>query len=272
MRRRIATAIAVVVCASSACAQFSGYAEVLGSGSNAIVQLNLYERHGTGAEFPDDCVIQEVRAGSQNGPIVWQATLCNDVPVAVAPYGQATGTWNLETTSGSSVEDGHYYLMVRGRQIAAGADTNEQWFPVTVARRATFPSLVGNPIISEGVPQAYAVSSPLHAGMPYIAAVSLSTQSGFDLFGGYVHIGLDVDQFFLNSVTSPNAAPYSQFQGTLDAGGNAAFSFTVPTGLPPSLHHLNVHVQVLIWDGSGANALPPVATNVSSGVLFLPQP
>lgn len=274
MRRGILTACAVAVLAVGASAQFSGWAQVVGQGVDATVRLNLYERYGTGLELANDCVIQEVRAGTQQGVTVWQAIYCSDVVIPIGPYGSIAGTWNLRDSSGRRVPDGAYFLRVSSRQAGVPALT-DQWFGVTVDRKGRLPALVQDPQIFEGIPHMMIIYAPAYAGATYYAALSLSTDTGFDIFGGYLHAALDMDSLFNASLLSPNTGPFMLLQGGLDANGLAGLGFTVPTGLPPSFHHLNIHVQALLvgdQEPGPERGLPPALTNVASGVLFLPTP
>jgi hypothetical protein len=104
------------------------------------------------------------------------------------------------------------------------------------------------------------VTFSLDLGVPYAGAIfatvgSLAgTSPGITVVPGVV-VPLVFDSWLAGMITTPNAPPYANSIGVLDAQGIGRTTITVPMGLPPSL------VGTMIWHASLAVGSPWVASN-----------
>lgn len=83
---------------------------------------------------------------------------------------------------------------------------------------------------------------------------------GLDLGGG-VLLPLNYDAYFLRTVQKPNQSPLSSSLGTLDAGGEASASFSLPPGADPSLagiefSHAFAALDAQLVAAFASNAMP----------------
>jgi len=90
-----------------------------------------------------------------------------------------------------------------------------------------------------------------HAGNTYFTLGTLTgTSPGLSLASGW-NIPLNLDFYFLFTLTSGNSPVLSDFSGTLDANGQAAPQFNVPAGiLTPVAVGLTLHHAAVIRQGS----------------------
>ncbi|MAE63680.1 MAG: hypothetical protein CMJ18_05360 [Phycisphaeraceae bacterium] len=245
---------------SAAPAQFAGFVDPPIIAPTATANLNLHEATGNGTLFMDDCLINEVRVGGQNGPVVWTAIACNDVIIPVGSDEDLSVPWTPQNQSGGALPDGQYYLGVRSRSIATGV-VSQQWFAVTLSSQSLSPRLQAWPYVFAGVPTVVALDAPGYAGTSYVAAASFSTDTGIDVAGPGLHLALDPDPLFLFTLSEAGSALTTGFQGDVGSTGAGTMTFTVPQ-LPPEIQDLNLHVQALIGDPSDATQW--VTTNVVS--------
>jgi len=94
------------------------------------------------------------------------------------------------------------------------------------------------------------------AGQGYLLLGSLSGTTGFPY--GALHIPLDPDPYFIQTLTRPNSFPLSGSAGTLDPAGLATASCTLPP-LPPELAGFVLyHAFVVLGPGGVVDVSNPL--------------
>ncbi|MCB9883199.1 MAG: hypothetical protein H6834_15530 [Planctomycetes bacterium] len=89
--------------------------------------------------------------------------------------------------------------------------------------------------------------TPTHAGLTYLILGSFSgTSPGFPLFTET--LPLNVDGYFIYTLTSPNTAPLNGSLGVLDPFANASASFTLLPNSPPILVGAHIDHAAVILD------------------------
>lgn len=154
-----------------------------------------------------------------------------------------TDTFQVQETSTS------YHL------ISRGADGLDYYLELPRVELPPSPSLHGSPaslsLATGGTQDLCLTAGVVHAGDLYLTLGSSSGTAPGVLVDGHV-LPLNVDSYFLSTLTKPNGPVLSQSFGFLDAKGMAKPSFHLPAGLPPALAGLVVHHAAAILDlGTG---------------------
>lgn len=228
----------------------------------APVTLTLTEYQGKECTFLDGCIVKEARVGRPDGPTVWVATLCPDILVPVPPHGSITTTWIPADNEGNVLPPETYWLRVSYWEMEFGM--RHQWYPVTWMANLSQAMLIRWSGAVIGQPAVMSLRATMFDASPYVVAASTTTDTGFPLFGGYLHAGLDRDALFGVSFPNPDPALFSNFQGTLDTAGYAA-GITVHIPAIPELAGHGFSVQALVWTpvpSGGQRHRPPELSNV----------
>ena len=94
--------------------------------------VEIFEKGGLAVEFPDDCIIDQVRIDSVAGPVVWEPQYCNDLPVLLAPLGMITAEWLPVDGAGVPLAAGLYWLRVSYKLVGTPG-LLEAWTAITHA-------------------------------------------------------------------------------------------------------------------------------------------
>ncbi len=87
-----------------------------------------------------------------------------------------------------------------------------------------------------------------HAGRIYQVAGSFGTSPGFNL--GFVHVPLNVDEWFELSLLAANTSVYQNSAGTLDSNGSAQAAIVVPALNDPGLIGLVLYHAYAVFDST----------------------
>lgn len=118
--------------------------------------------------------------------------------------------------------------------------------------RQALPPLAASPAalsLQAGGVQSFQLNAPVqHALMPYIVLGSTAGTSPGLPFGTHV-LPLNVDPYFMWTLSNPNLFPLGNTFGVLDATGRATASFTLVPGSPPQwagayIHHAYAVLQM----------------------------
>lgn len=206
------------------------------------VTLTITNGSGAMINLPSSCAASSVHSGGPNGPIV-SGFFCLTVITPLAPCATRSQTF----TPSPALPAGTYWFRVDYFQpLAPGLST--EWFcfdyvqPPTQRLGATTPARIGQSLLMN-------IGSPNTPSVPYIAAASLTTNVGLPILPG-VSLCLDPDFLFNLSFPSPDPILFANFQGTLDASGNA-LNLTVNIPNLPVLLCRPLHVQAAILSTSG---------------------
>lgn len=225
-------------------------------------QIVLSDPSGSGAVFLDDCLINQARAGSQDGPLVWQPAFCNDVLIHLAPFGKLETTWSAFDSAGLPLESGSYWL--RTSYVVGDSGLQHQWFEVEHV--ALSPVLRPWNAAMVGAAFNLRLHAPQWAGLPYVAAASLGTGSGPQDGSALL---LEQDALFLLSLSEPSGPLFQGFQGNLDDFGSAnGLSIALPA--VPALAGVSFHLQAATGL-PGTTTLPLRFSNLLT-VTIAPEP
>ncbi|MEQ8765038.1 MAG: hypothetical protein RL885_13985 [Planctomycetota bacterium] len=122
--------------------------------------------------------------------------------------------------------------------------------------------VVGPPAL--GASFQLALDLPSGAGLTYLVVGSLQTSPGIPLPDGR-HLDLANDVLLASTLAFPNSGPYFfNFQGTLDAAGQATATVAIPND--PRLSGLNAYFAVITLD-SGSPGLFSALRHVTESIL-----
>jgi hypothetical protein len=93
--------------------------------------------------------------------------------------------------------------------------------------------------------------------------IVLGSAAGTSPGGSYdgLHVPLEVDSYFMASLTQPNVGPFGDTLGNLDGNGDAIARIQLPAGLNPALAGLTLHHAAIVFEVGTAKAIavtPPV--------------
>ena len=197
------------------------------------------------------CGINEIRAGSPTGPIVWQPFICPLILLFVAPGATLNRTWNQLGSNGLQVPAGDYFVRFNYWDQTSTLLTS-RFFPFRIedplAPIGPTLSTLGDP--TTGNLWSLQISDPPNPGAIYYMACSLTTDVGWTV-NPNLHVALDQDALW--NLTYPTADPsiFLSFAGALDGSGlTTSPAVLVPS--VPALVGLPLSVQGLVLNGAGA--------------------
>ena len=204
------------------------------------------------------CGINEIRMGSPTGPIVWQPFICPFLLILVGPGSSSYVSHPGTTAGGAAFAPGTYYAVINWNSGGAAQPSGVFPFRLDDPMAPPLPVLSSAGGLAGGQTTAFTLTSPADPGGFYIAAASMTTNTGWFLPGGE-HVALDSgDPIFALSYPTPLPNVFGGFSGSLDASGStSAISISVPAsvvavGTPGA-------IQAAIIDATGniklANAL-----------------
>lgn len=204
-------------------------------------------------DFPG-CLFSSVHSAGPGGPVLLGTPCPTPVPTQVQMCGVIDATW----TPPASLGTGTFWLRCDYTDLTTG---------VLLTRWADFrieqpqDAVLNQTVQSElgAVWSLDLLAAPL-AGAPYIAAASLTTDVAQGSPAGLV--SLDADFLFALSFPTPLPSLFTNFQGTLDATGQATLLANIPNLL--AYECVGVHVQAIILPAQG----PPVLSNCVDSVLL----
>lgn len=241
-------ALAAAAGAQNVCAIVSP--NVVPPGVATPLTVTVQDATGAGYQYAANCVTTSIHTGSPTGPAVpLFLSICGTTFVTVAPYGSASKTYNLPATLAA----GHYFVRIRYRLVGTTTLILE-YVPFQVAP-AGDPLLTATTIAQVGQTLSMNLAAPAFPGEIYVAAASLTTNTGIPAGPG-VQVALDADPVFFLSFPVPLAGVFTNFQNVLDPAGNASgINVTFPND--PLLAYLPFHVQAAVVPAAGS----PVLTN-----------
>lgn len=197
--------------------------------------------------FTDSCTVKEVRSGTPTGPTVF-SPICLLIITNVPPSGTIGGGWNQTNNNGVQVPEGTYWMKVR---YQLNNTFFSEWFSVDITSDPNFPTLGVSPGSGAaiGQPLSLDLNAPNAANNLYIAAASLTTNSGQSLPTLFIH--LDNDFLFNLSITDPTNPLFNNLQGALDPTGAASgIGINIPN--LSALQDMPLHFQAVVVDNTGA--------------------
>lgn len=178
------------------------------------------------------CGINEIRMGSPTGPIVWQPFICPFLLILVGPGSSSYVSHSGTSAGGAAFAPGTYYAIINWN--ASGTTQPSGVFPFRVddPMAPPIPVLSSAGGLTGGQTTTFTLSSPADPGGFYIAAASMTTNTGWFLPGGD-HVALDInDPIFALSYPSPFPNIFGGFSGSLNTSGTAStISISVPAGV-----------------------------------------
>lgn len=210
------------------------------------------------------CLVTEIRQGTPTGPTV-RFFPCTFLGVAIPQCGPGavprTLSWN-QTGAGAfagQVPPGDYYFSLSVTNGLFGPVT-QQSISVRIDATPPLPSLVQTMPATVGGIAFFQLTAAARPFDGYLTALSLSTNTGFQIPGG-PFIGLDYDPLFELSFTGQLPTLLVDFTGSLDGAGQAS---TIAIVLPndPIIQCLPLFMQSVVFPIT--TALPLEATNVAS--------
>lgn len=215
------------------------------------ITIAITEANGTGATLPSSCAFQSIHSGSPTGPVVF-APICLLVLTPIAPWGTASQIWTQMNSSGVQVPPGTYWFEVRTLDTGASNPVSD-FFCVTIQGTQMDPSLTAGGPAQRGQALPLSISAPNFSNGVYVAAASLTTNTGQTL--GPLSPCLDPDPLFALSFPVPDPVLFTGFQGPLDAQGSASgLAVNIPD--VPALQCKGLHVQAAVLDPTTS---PPAA-------------
>ena len=204
------------------------------------------------------CGINEIRMGSPTGPIVWQPFICPFLLILVGPGSSSYASHPGTSAGGAAFAPGPYYAIINWNSGGVAQPSGAFPFRVDDPTAPPLPVLSSAGGLAGGQTTTLTLTSPADPGGFYIAAASMTTNTGWFLPGGG-HVALDLgDPIFSLSYPTPLPNVFGGFSGSLDASGStSAISISVPAsvvavGTPGA-------IQAAIIDATGniklANAL-----------------
>lgn len=132
-------------------------------------------------------------------------------------------------------------------------------------------NLVGSPTslsVAAGGSQTLNINlGTAHALELYLMLGNFSgTAPGTPAGNGFL-LPLNVDSYFLQTLSAPNTPPLSGSFGSLDAQGRASATFTLPAGLTPAIVGLTVNHAAVSFTVGGSGATVTAATDAASLTL-----
>lgn len=174
---------------------------------------------------------------------------CTFLGLTVPPCGSTSPLmwqWNQNTTSGAAVPGTTYWFDIQYVVGGPFGPTTSEWYCVTIDDPANpVPALTAANTPVAGSQFMMTLDSPNDAGATYIAAISGTSNTGQTVLPGVTSC-LDADALFAVSFPAQPSL-FSNFNGNLDASGNA----TLGINIPPGLSCLQAHVQALIFGATG---------------------
>jgi hypothetical protein len=248
----VASIFAPPIVAQSICAVIDPNPAAPGS----PVTITVIDASGLGFSHAVGCVATTIHSGMPNGPIL---------TLPYAPCGPgfsfvpATGNATKTETLPASLAPGLYYWKV---ETAPGTSTTlgTEWIPFTTSTFAD-PLLFPQALPQVGQPFVMDLAWIFGAFQPYIAAASLTTNSGIN--AGSLFVSLDPDVLFFLSFPVPDPLLFANFQGTLGISGTA-FGLVINIPPIPALANLPLHVQAAIGQSPG---LPTRLSNVVNACI-----
>ncbi len=207
--------------------------------NGGVVTLTI--KAGAGAiNLPNSAGYWAVHMDTPTGPIV-PGNMSLPVIVTVPAFGTYTTQWQapLLLTSAPAT----FFIEVRAWNANYSAQTTD-FFPVTVNQPEAvlfelYPAL-------QGQPWQLALGAPTHPAAPYIAAISMTTNTGITAPGG-AHIALDADPLFALSFPQPMPGLFIGMQGVLDfMGASPPIVTLIP--IVPALASMPLHIQAAVLD------------------------
>jgi hypothetical protein len=206
-----------------------------------------------GLYTPTACWVPVMRAGTPTGQVLF-ALPCAYVATAIPPCGSTTAprsfTWN-QNAFGSQAAPGDYWFEIDTTTSPVGPVSTE-WHCVTIVGATPRPTLSTPGNATWGSPFGLGLAAPGHAGEFYAVALSGTTNTGLAL-NPNLFLCLDTDAIFNLTFPSPDPTTFVNFQGNLDAQGNAAgITILIP---PLNLGCFPLHAQAGLIGTSGAITL-----------------
>lgn len=196
----------------------------------------VFEATLPGSSLQSAC-LYDVRMGSPTGPNVLGPTFCILIIPPVGPGSPYTimhpGTTNSQP-GGPPFAPGTYYVVMG-------------WYPPTGPQQtAVFPFRIDDPAapplpvlssaggLAGGTTTTFTLACPTEPGAFYVAAASMTTNTGWFLPGGGAHVALDMDSVFALSYPLAYPGVFNGFSGNLDSSGSTSgISISVPPGFVP---------------------------------------
>ena len=234
-----------------------GDEDVVAVGSGGFNNLVWFENLGAGSFNPFHPIEPENSPQIIFGHRVFAADLDGDgdADVLTASKGDDKISWYENNVTDDCNANG----VADFKDLAAGtsADCNENGIPDSCdILSSPFADIDGDGVLDDclapalvadlyeislaiGGSQTMTLTAP-NAGDLYLLLGSVSGTSPGIASGGFV-LPLNVDSYLLRTLNAPNSPPLANSLGTLDSGGEATATFSLPLGLDPGLVSLVVH-------------------------------
>lgn len=204
-------------------------------------------------QLPSSCAYTNIRAISPAGPPMPLGFFCLTVITPLNP-----GQSKNQTISTAGYGPGTYWVEVQ--YFGAGPGIASEFFCFELRN-----SLASGPILSsqtpaqQGTTLLLTLADPPSAGQFYIAAASLTSNTGIPVPGFASPLCLDPDPIF--DLSFPAALPglFSNFSGVLDGSGQAT-GIAVSIPVAPVLNYRGLHIQAAI--------LGTTSTRIGNGQSF----
>jgi hypothetical protein len=205
------------------------------------------------------CGINEIRAGSPTGPVVYQPFICPAIIITITPGAPYTYNWDQRNNSGLQVPAGTYYARF-SYWDQNFANIVHRWVPVRIDDPAAPPlatlSATGFP--TTGSLFSIQILDTNNPGAFYVIAASFTTDTGWTVAPG-THIALDQDALWNLSYPIPSPQLFLGFNGALDATGLTLVpSIAVPP--LPQLIGLPLAIQGAVLGSGGTVLTNPLST------------
>lgn len=207
--------------------------------NGALITLTI--KAGAGAiNLPNSAGYWAVHMDTPTGPIV-PGNMSLPVIITVPACGSFMTNWQAPMLITSAPAT--FFFEVRAWDANYTVQTTD-FFPVTVNP----PQAVLNELYPAARGQSWqlALGAPNFPAAPYIAAISMTTNTGI-LGPGGAFIALDADPFFALSFPQPMPGLFMGLQGVLDFSGVSPPIVTLIPNLP-FLACLPLHIQAAVLD------------------------
>ena len=192
------------------------------------------------------CQLNQVWSGGPNGTsIPVFGPICAVIPIPLPPCGTASATW----TPPAALAPGTWWM--RFIYLLPGTfQAVTKWVDFRIDSPPE-PTLTAPQPVT-GQPWTLSLSHPTAPGAAYIAAASLTTDTGLVAAPGSI-LTLDPDVLFLASFPNPLPGLFTNFQGNLDGVGSATLTVNIPN--VPGINCIGLHVQAFVIGGGTPGVL-----------------
>ena len=216
----------------------------------------LGNKTGLSVDFLDGCFVNQARAGSSEGPLLWEPWACPDVVITLPDQGSLETTWTAVDLEGHPLPAGPLALRI-SYQPAGTPSLVHQWILLQHAPALPVLHPLGGARVGERTIMQLSLQD--RPGAFYVTALSMGATSQPFAPNAFL---LVPDQLLVLSLQAPQNAFFQNLQGNLDSDG-IAWNIGVQVPLEPSLVGQSFHVQALV----GITETDPLFSNLLSFVI-----